>query len=66
MKAVLARAYGGPEVLTLEDVDRPKPEAQHDWDGTGRNDLILDMVGGPPCPGLTLYQRLSQPTRPVS
>ena len=27
MKAVLARAYGGPEVLTLEDVDRPKPEA---------------------------------------
>lgn len=27
MKAVLARAYGSPEVLTLEDVDRPKPEA---------------------------------------
>jgi NADPH:quinone reductase-like Zn-dependent oxidoreductase len=27
MKAVLARAHGGPEVLTLEDVDRPKPEA---------------------------------------
>ncbi len=27
VKAVPARAYGGPEVLTLEDVDRPKPEA---------------------------------------
>ena len=27
MKAILARAYGGPEVLTLEDVDRPIPEA---------------------------------------
>lgn len=27
MKAVLARVYGGPEVLTLEDVDRPEPEA---------------------------------------
>ena len=27
MKAVLAGAYGGPEALTLEDVDRPKPEA---------------------------------------
>jgi hypothetical protein len=27
MKAVLAPAYGGPEVLTLEDVDRPTPEA---------------------------------------
>ena len=27
MKAVLARRYGGPEVLTLENIDRPTPEA---------------------------------------
>lgn len=27
MKAVLARAYGGPDVLTLEDVERPTPGA---------------------------------------
>lgn len=27
MNAVLARRYGGPEALTLEDVDRPEPEA---------------------------------------
>ena len=27
MKAVLARGYGGPDVLTLEDVDPPTPEA---------------------------------------
>lgn len=26
MKAVLARKYGGPDALTLEDVDRPTPE----------------------------------------
>ena len=27
MKAVLARAHGGPDVLRLENVDRPGPEA---------------------------------------
>ena len=28
MKAILARKYGSPDVLTLEDVDRPTPEGK--------------------------------------
>lgn len=36
MKAVIIRAYGGPEVLKLEDVPRPEPKA---------NEVLVRVIG---------------------
>ncbi len=35
MRAVVLRSHGGPEVLTIEDVDAPQP---------GRDDLLIDVA----------------------
>ncbi|MDJ0792087.1 MAG: hypothetical protein QNJ71_09335 [Acidimicrobiia bacterium] len=42
MKAVLARAYGGPEVLTLEDVDPPTPEVPRQARSSARPLIIVE------------------------